>query len=119
MLSATELSMLAAGGLAAGILNTLAGGGSLLTVPLLIALGLPAGLANGTNRVGILFQNASAAWGFHRRGVNGWPQSRALLAPVLCGGVVGALGVSLLSDLAFQRLFGFAMLILLPCSPEK
>ena len=49
-----ELALLAGAGLVAGVVNSLAGGGSLLTVSLLVLLGLPGTLANGTNRVGIL-----------------------------------------------------------------
>ncbi|MDT8288000.1 MAG: hypothetical protein RQ748_12895, partial [Elusimicrobiales bacterium] len=47
-------------GLVAGTLNVIAGGGSFLTLPLLIFLGLPPTVANGTNRVGIFLQNAAA-----------------------------------------------------------
>ena len=54
-----------AGGVA-GVLNVVAAGGSFLTLPLLIFLGLPASVANGTNRVTILLQNIGAVWGFHR-----------------------------------------------------
>ena len=44
-------------GVVAGFINTVAGGGSLLTLPILIFLGLPPAMANGTNRVAIFFQN--------------------------------------------------------------
>ena len=53
-LSPAGIAGLLAGGLLAGVLNTLAGGGSLLTVPLLVLLGLPGTVANGTNRIGVL-----------------------------------------------------------------
>ena len=53
-LSPADVGALLAGGLFAGIVNTLAGGGSLLTVPLLVLLGLPGTVANGTNRIGVL-----------------------------------------------------------------
>jgi uncharacterized membrane protein YfcA len=56
----------------AGVLNVVAGGGSFLTLPLLVFLGLPPSLANGTNRVGIVFQNAFAVWSFHRHDVLDW-----------------------------------------------
>jgi uncharacterized membrane protein YfcA len=56
-------------GFLAGIINVMAGGGSLLTMPLLIFLGLDTAVANGTNRVAILFQNASAIHGFRSKGV--------------------------------------------------
>ena len=66
-----EIALLVGGGLAAGVVNTLAGGGSLLTVPLLVLLGLPGTVANGTNRVGVLLQNAAAAWRFRAEGIPG------------------------------------------------
>lgn len=108
-----EALLLAGGGLVAGVVNTLAGGGSLLTVPLLVVLGLPGTLANGTNRVGILLQSAVAAWRFRQQGV--WDVRRALpeIGAVAVGAVTGAVAVSRLSDAAFERSFGLLMLVLL------
>ena len=60
------------GGLAAGFINTVAGNGSAITLPLLIWLGLPPSVANGTNRVGVLFQSAVGTTQFHRKGVMDW-----------------------------------------------
>ena len=62
------LAVLAAG-FGAGFINTLAGSGSLITLPLLIFLGIPANVANGTNRVGVLFQNIVSTESFRRRNV--------------------------------------------------
>jgi uncharacterized membrane protein YfcA len=56
-------------GIIAGVINTLAGGGSLLTLPVLIFLGLPPNVANGTNRIGILFNSIFAIRGFKSKGV--------------------------------------------------
>ena len=53
-------------GFAAGFINTIAGGGSALTLPFLIFLGLPANIANGTNRIGILMQNVVATSSFKK-----------------------------------------------------
>ncbi len=105
--------LLVFGGLAAGVVNTLAGGGSLLTVPLLTFVGLPGTLANGTNRVGILIQNGVASWGFWREGVPGFRDAAPLVLPVAVGALIGAYGISQLDDAVFERLFGFVMLILL------
>ena len=58
-----------AAGFAAGFINTLAGSGSLITLPVLIWTGLPANVANGTNRVAILLQNVVGASSFKRSGV--------------------------------------------------
>ncbi|MFT5040317.1 MAG: putative membrane protein YfcA [Hyphomicrobiaceae bacterium] len=108
-----ELMALAACGLTAGVINTLAGGGSLLTVPLLVAFGLPGTMANGTNRVGVLAQTSMATWGFRRRGIPGLRESGAVLLPVLLGAFVGAVAISRVSDVAFERMFGLVMLVLL------
>jgi uncharacterized membrane protein YfcA len=108
-----EVLLLLAGGLAAGVVNTLAGGGSLLTVPLLTFAGLPGTLANGTNRVGVLIHNAVASWGFWREGVPGVRAAAPLVAPVAAGALIGAYGISQVDDRVFERLFGVAMIVLL------
>ena len=56
-------------GIVAGIINTLAAGGSLLTLPVLMALGLPPNMANGTNRIAILLQNVVGVTRFHQEKV--------------------------------------------------
>lgn len=108
-----EALLLVGGGLAAGVVNTLAGGGSLLTVPLLVMLGLPGGVANGTNRIGIVLQSGAAAWRFRRQGVWALPSARLELFSVAAGALVGAFSVVQLSDRLFERVFAFAMLALL------
>ena len=112
-LAATEAGLLVAGGLAAGVVNTLAGGGSLLTVPLLVLLGLPGTLANGTNRVGILLQCLAATWRFRAEGVFDPRQVLPVFAPIAVGALVGALAISRVADATFERLFGALMLLLL------
>jgi hypothetical protein len=101
------------GGLAGGVINTLAGGGSLITVPLLVLAGIPGTLANGTNRVGVLLQNVVAARHFRRHGLAESRQATGVLAPVVTGSLVGAYGASLLPDRAFEQAFGIAMVALL------
>lgn len=53
-------------GLMAGVINTLAGGGSNLSLPALMMYGLPADIANATNRVSVLMQSVTATRGFHK-----------------------------------------------------
>jgi hypothetical protein len=108
-----EYALLAGAGFAAGAVNSIAGGGSLLTVPLLVLLGLPGGLANGTNRVGILLQSAVSAWRFRSHGVSGGPDALPLLLPVSIGSAAGAFAISRLADDSFERMFGVVMLVLL------
>ena len=108
-----EVILLVGAGLLAGVVNTLAGGGSLLTVPLLVLIGLPGGVANGTNRIGILIQSAVAAWRFRADGVSGFAGALPVLVPVASGSLLGALAISRVADATFERLFGMAMLVLL------
>jgi uncharacterized membrane protein YfcA len=105
--------MLVAGGLVAGVVNTLAGGGSLLSVPLLVLTGLPGTVANGTNRIGILLQNGVAAWRFRAEGIWDVRTAGLELAAVAAGAVAGAFAVTQLSDRFFERAFAVAMLVLL------
>lgn len=108
-----ETLALCATALGAGVVNTLAGGGSLLTVPLLVLLGLPGGIANGTNRIGVLLQSSVAAWRFRALGVGGLRESVPVLLPVAAGSLLGAWGISQVSDAWFERAFGVVMLLLL------
>ena len=88
-------------------------GGSLLSVSLLVLLGYPGTLANGTNRVGILVANAAAAWRFRAEGVPGMREAMPLVAPVLLGSAFGAILIAQVDDATFERLFGVAMLAML------
>ena len=109
----TEITLLVGGGVLAGVVNTLAGGGSLLTVPLLVMIGLPGTLANGTNRLGILLQSAIASGAFRALGIPGFRAALPILAPVMLGSILGASLISRATDATFERLFGALMLVLL------
>lgn len=101
--------LLFAAGLAAGTLNVIAGGGSFLTLPVLIFLGLPPGIANGTNRVAITLQNVSAVWSFRRYGL--FDRSALIWAalPATLGATLGAWLALQVSDRAFQQILAFLM----------
>ena len=77
-------------GLAAGIINTLAGGGSLLTLPVLIFMGLPPYVANGTNRIGIVIQALVGTAGYRSKGVSTFPFNIYLGIAALFGSLIGA-----------------------------
>lgn len=96
-------------GLVAGALNVIGGGGSFLTLPLLIFMGLPPSVANATNRVGIFFQNVGAVWGFHRHGVVEWRYLVWAAAPATLGSLMGAWFAVAMSGEDFKRLLAFLM----------
>ena len=85
-------------GVAAGFVNTVAGAGSLLTVPALLFAGLPAGEANATNRVAVLVQSLAGGGGFARQGRLDVAMARRVAVPVVVGGAGGAVVATVLSD---------------------
>lgn len=107
---------LLAGGFVAGFINTLAGGGSLLTVPLLVFAGVGGNAANGTNRVGVLAGTISAAGTFRHLGVAGWKGIGRILVPTIAGSLVGSVLISRLTDEGFERAFGVVMIPILALS---
>ena len=85
-----ELVILLAIGFLAGIVNTLAGGGSLFTLPILIFLGLPPQVANGTNRVVIVAQSLSGSVGYSSKGIYSYPFNIYLGISASFGAYIGA-----------------------------
>ncbi len=110
------ISLLFAIGIVSGVLNVIAGGGSFLTLPLLIFLGLPTLVANGTNRVGILAQSIGAVWGFHRYRVLDWRPAIWAALPASLGAVLGTLFALVVSDEDFKKILAFLMIFLTLCS---
>ena len=98
-------------GLLAGFINTLAGGGSLITLPLLIFLGLPPNVANGTNRLAILLGTFSAASGFRSKGVFVFPYSLWLGLSAVVGAIIGArISIDLKGE-TFNRILAIVMIV--------
>ena len=100
-------------GTAAGFLNTLAGGGSLLTMPALIFLGLPSAVANGTNRIALLFQNTTATYNFKRKGYFDWRLVLMLAVPAVLGAALGSSIAVDIPDQIFNRLLACVMVMVL------
>jgi uncharacterized membrane protein YfcA len=99
-------------GCVAGALNVIAGGGSFLTLPVLIFFGLPATVANGTNRVGILLQNLGAVWGFSRHGVMDWRWTLWGALPASVGAVLGTWAALVVGEVAFKKILAGLMIVL-------
>lgn len=112
-------------GMCAGFVNTIAFGGSLLTLPALVFVldhigitYLPAGtnitnIANGTNRVAIFFQNLSAIMGFRSKGVSNFRHAIALTIPAVIGAGIGATLGTEITDKAFKPILATVMVTML------
>ena len=105
-----QAALLVGVGVVAGFLNVLAGGGSLLTIPVMVFLGMPGPVANGTNRIAILAQNISAIRAFSNKGFSDFKLSLTLSACALPGAVVGALLGTQLQGVWFNRILALVML---------
>lgn len=106
-------------GMVAGFINVLSAGGSMLTLPLLMFLGLSPQVANGTNRVSIVLQSVSAVVSFLRAGARHVGLSLRLSVPAVAGSLLGAWLALRVSDALFETLLivvmaGSAVLMLLP-----
>jgi uncharacterized membrane protein YfcA len=99
-------------GFLAAFLNTVGGGGSLFSVPILTFLGLPITSANATSRVALLFQNIFAVGGFRSKNIAlPWPYSLYLGLSSLGGGLIGALLASQIADEVFNKIFVAVMFL--------
>lgn len=114
-----EAVLLVVGGFFAGGINAVAGGGSTLTVPLLVLAGVPGNAANGSNRIGILTSNMAAAASFARLGVKGLAHTGRVIVPVVVGSLVGSVAISRITDDAFETLFGLLMIPLIVLAIRK
>ncbi len=102
-----------AAGFAAGFINVLAGSGSLITLPLLIFIGLPVNVANGTNRVAILLQNVVAAKSFGDKDILDLRGVFTLGTPAIIGSLIGAQIAVNLDKALMERVIGIIMVVML------
>lgn len=92
------------------IINTMAGGASIITLPILIFLGLPSNVANGTNRIGLMMTAFSANIGFKSKGISTFPFSAYTGAFALIGSVIGAHIAVEINDELFNRILSIIMI---------
>ncbi len=112
-MSQHEIISLIFAGLFVGFINTLAGGGSIISLSLLMMLGLPAPVANGTNRIAIAIQNLAASTSFKQQNVLDWKKALLLAIPAIFGSVAGAVIAVDINEKDFEIAIGIIMLIML------
>ena len=113
-----DIAILIITGLVAGVINTLAGGGSNLTLPALMVMGMPADIADATNRVGIFLQCIIGILGFRKHKKLDTSDLGPILWPTLIGGLVGALlasyaPISLLKPMLLGVMVTMTLIILI------
>ncbi len=108
-----ELGLLLLVGIATGFLNVMAGGGSMLSVPMMIFLDVPGTIANATNRIAILPQNISAVIAFYRKGFSNFKLSLSLAACTIPGTIIGSMIAAKIPNDQFNTLLAVIMIIVL------
>lgn len=110
-----------AAGLLAGFINTLAGSGSLITLPMLMFAGLDPVMANGTNRVAIFLQNVVAVGSFRKQKVFEYSEAKWMAIPALVGSLIGALIASRIDKDVMEKVIAglmFVMFFVVLLKPE-
>lgn len=107
----------------AGVINTLAGNGSAITLTILTeVLGLPPNLANGTNRVGIATQSVAGTYVFYKNGKLNLKRSQVYTIPVIIGAIFGVIVATQVSNDQFKQVFSFmmmAMFVVILVNPKR
>jgi len=98
-------------GIIVGFINTLAGGGTVVSLSVFMFLGLPPIVANGTNRVAIVFQNATAVAYFQKNKLIDWHFIIRLAAPIILGSLAGSALAGFLSYKLFQNIFAGVVIL--------
>jgi uncharacterized membrane protein YfcA len=108
-----EIIALIVSGIFVGFINTLAGGGSIISLSVLMLLGLPANIANGTNRIGILIQNITAVSSFKQQKVLETRKGFLLAIPAVIGSIIGSMIAVDLNEEIFERAIAIIMIVMM------
>ena len=112
-MSLTEILILIVAGVFVGFINTLAGGGSIISLSVLMMLGLPPSVANGTNRIGIAIQTLTAVTSFKQQKVLPVKKSLLLAVPAVIGALAGSFIAVDINEDSFKKAIGVIMLVML------
>lgn len=107
------IAMLVLSGIVVGVINTLAGGGAIISMTLFMVLGLPIGVANGTNRIAVVLQNFTSSVAFLRKRMLDIKSGIKLSIPAVIGNIVGSLVASQISDATFKICMAIVLTVVL------
>ncbi len=108
-----EIIALIVAGLLVGFINTLAGGGSIVSLSLLMLLGLPAPVANGTNRIAIALQTLAGTASFKKQKVLPVKKALLLAIPTTFGSLIGAWIAVDINEEILEKAIGVIMLVMM------
>lgn len=108
-----DIVILIIAGVFVGFINTLAGGGSIISLSVFMIMGLPPAIANGTNRIAIIIQTLTAVSSFKNQKVLETRKAILLAIPAAIGSVIGALIAVDINEIIFERAFAVIMLVML------
>lgn len=112
-LSIEKIILLFVAGLLVGFVNVISGGGSLISIPIMIFLGLPAPVANASSRVGIFVQNLVAVKTFQSKGYTNIRLTYWLAISALLGSVIGSMMAVNISHKTFQLVLAIMMVLMI------
>lgn len=107
------LTALIVSGVFVGFINTLAGGGTIISLSLFMLLGLPANIANGTNRVAVILQNITSVSEFRRKKVLDFHKANRLAVPTIVGAIIGAQIAADINEQVFRKAVAVVMLVMM------
>ncbi|MFZ4463872.1 MAG: sulfite exporter TauE/SafE family protein [Bacteroidales bacterium] len=113
MLSWLEIVALIVSGVFVGFINTLAGGGTIISISIFLFLGLPIDIANGTNRIAVILQNITSVSTFRKKNVLDFRKGTWLALPAVIGSVIGAQIAVDIQKEAFEKAFAVVMIIMI------
>lgn len=108
-----DIVALIVSGVFVGFINTLAGGGTIISLTVFLLLGLPIDIANGTNRIAVILQNITSVQAFHQKKVMSWRKGLLLSIPAVLGSVIGAQLAVDINREAFEKAIAVVMLLMI------
>jgi|AntRauTorcE11898_2_1112593.scaffolds.fasta_scaffold00550_13 uncharacterized membrane protein YfcA len=112
-MTGVEAVVLVVAGLMVGFINTLAGGATIISLSVLMFMGLPLNVANGTHRIAAAFQTLTSVSTFRAKKVLHWKKGIVLGLPVIAGSIVGARIAVEVDEEAFEKIVAGIMLLML------
>ncbi|MCG8412346.1 MAG: sulfite exporter TauE/SafE family protein [Bacteroidales bacterium] len=107
------ITLLIAAGFAVGVINTIAGSGTVISYSLFMMLGLPVNIANGTIRLGVIMQTLASTLNFKKHKALDWKKGFKLALPVVIGSIIGAQIAIEINKAVFEKILACILIVML------